>query len=112
MEKLLSLSAKRIANEIIETIDLIDDILWEDYGRLEVGFKPSVVKVLPFKKDRQDFIDFLWNKFYKAKSYNFTGHRFKYRENEFVLTSEIDEETSEISAYLNTLGSQFKLVTF
>ena len=112
MEKLLSLSAKRIANEIIETIDLIDDILWEDYGRLEVGFKPSVVKVLPFKKVREEFVDFLWNKFYIAKSYNFTGHRFKYRENEFVLTSVIDEETSEISAYLNTLGSQFKLVTF
>ena len=112
MEKLLSLNAKRIANEIIETIDLIDDILWEDYGRLEVGFKPSVVKVLPFKKDREEFIDFLWNKFYKAKKYNFTGHRFIYRDHELVLNSDINEDTSEICAYINTLGTQFDLVTF
>ena len=59
MGKVLSLNAKLIANEIIENIDLVEDILWEDYGRIEAGFRSSVLKILPYKNDREEFIDFL-----------------------------------------------------
>ena len=51
MGKVLSLNAVHIANEIIENIDLAEDILWEDYGRIEAGFRSSVLKILPFKND-------------------------------------------------------------
>ena len=112
MGKVLSLNAVHIANKIIENIDLAEDILWVDYGRIEAGFRSSVLKILRFKNDREEFIDFLWNKFYKAKKYNFTGHRFIYRDHELVLNSDINEDTSEICAYINTLGTQFNLVTF
>ena len=111
MNNIFHLKAKSYADEILKYLDLMDDILWEEYGRLEIGFNQDVLKLLPFKSDREEFSNFLWNKFYSAKTYNFTSHTFDYNGHNLHLISEISDETSEVTAYVNIKTNQDELLT-
>ena len=110
MNNIIDFKTRKLADDILKYIELIDDILWEEYGRLEVGFNPNVVNLLPYKSDRQDFVYFLWNKFYRKKTYNFTQHFFNYNGHNLLLISEISDSSSEITAYVNIKTNQDDLV--
>ena len=47
MNNIIDFKTRKLADDILKYIELIDDILWEEYGRLEVGFNPNVVNLLP-----------------------------------------------------------------